>query len=299
MNDTRSETCSRVADEVPATPVDPEPLLRRGYRRMARTAVAGAVGIACAIVIAVGGVGLIRSSAPTTIPADEGQPTEPPVTVTGETPARGPARVWIRRTDLRRGCASDRSRRGRTRRSASSPPSPSPSRQDGTTRGTRAACSTCGPRGGRTGTRSGRSTHLRGGNQPGACTSSALPDPAMGRIDATVGTSAIELATWVASHPAIVAGAPSPVEVGGLTGYQLDVSLADTWRELSRRAESGVAVRRYLPQGSEQISGTRHEAADPARSAGRRERADRDRRDAGRCRDAGRGLVRVRPGLRS
>lgn len=50
-------------------------------------------------------------------------------------------------------------------------------------------------------------------------------------VDATVGTSAIELATCVANHPAIVAGAPSPVEVGGLTGYQLDVSLADTWRE--------------------------------------------------------------------
>ena len=53
MNDTEvRDLPARVADEVPATPVDPEPLLRRGYRRMARTAVAGAVGIACAIVIA-------------------------------------------------------------------------------------------------------------------------------------------------------------------------------------------------------------------------------------------------------
>ena len=33
----------------------------------------------------------------------------------------------------------------------------------------------------------------------------------------------------MANHPAIAAEAPSPVEVGGLTGYQLDVSLADTW----------------------------------------------------------------------
>ena len=57
------------------------------------------------------------------------------------------------------------------------------------------------------------------------------PRPDEGCVDATVGTSAIELATWVANHPAIVAGAPLPVEVGGLTGYQLDVSLADTWRE--------------------------------------------------------------------
>ena len=78
MNDTDlRDLLARVADEVPATPVDPEPLLRRGYRRIARTAVAGAVGIACAIVVAVGGVGLIRSSAPT--PADQGRRTEPPL----------------------------------------------------------------------------------------------------------------------------------------------------------------------------------------------------------------------------
>src|SRR5918996_1253542 len=57
------------------------------------------------------------------------------------------------------------------------------------------------------------------------------PRPEGGCVDATVSTSAIELATWVANHPAIAAGAPSPVEVGGVTGYQLDVSLADTWRE--------------------------------------------------------------------
>ena len=42
-NDVRN-LLTRVADEVPRTPVDPEPPLRRGYRRMARTAVAGAVG---------------------------------------------------------------------------------------------------------------------------------------------------------------------------------------------------------------------------------------------------------------
>ena len=76
-----------------------------------------------------------------------------------------------------------------------------------------------------------RSTHLPGFDQPGAARPSAIPDPSDGCVDATVGTSAIELATWVANHPAIAAGAPSPVEVGGLTGYQLDVSLADTWRE--------------------------------------------------------------------
>lgn len=82
MNDTDvRDLLARVADEVPATPADPEPLVRRGYRRMARTAVAGALGVACAIALVVGSVGLIRSNTPTTMPADEGQPTEPsPVT---------------------------------------------------------------------------------------------------------------------------------------------------------------------------------------------------------------------------
>ncbi len=46
---------TRVADEVPPTFVDPEPLLQRGYRRMARTAAVGALGIACAAAIVVGG----------------------------------------------------------------------------------------------------------------------------------------------------------------------------------------------------------------------------------------------------
>ena len=49
-------------------------------------------------------------------------------------------------------------------------------------------------------------------------------------VYATVGTSAIEVATWVAAHPGIAAGPPSPVEIGGLSGYQLDVSIADTWQ---------------------------------------------------------------------
>ena len=76
MNDTDvRDLLSRVADEVPPTLVDPEPLLRRGYRRMARTAIAGAIGIAFAIVLVVGGVGLVRSTPPTTMPADDGQPT--------------------------------------------------------------------------------------------------------------------------------------------------------------------------------------------------------------------------------
>jgi hypothetical protein len=49
-------------------------------------------------------------------------------------------------------------------------------------------------------------------------------------VYATVGTSAIEVATWVAAHPGIAEGAPSPVEIGGLSGYQLDVSIAEKWQ---------------------------------------------------------------------
>jgi hypothetical protein len=35
----------------------------------------------------------------------------------------------------------------------------------------------------------------------------------------------------VANHPAIATEGPSSVQVARLTGYQLDVSLADTWRQ--------------------------------------------------------------------
>jgi hypothetical protein len=223
MNDTDvRDLLTRIAAEVAATPVDPEPLLRRGYRRMAWTAAAGAVGIACAIVLVVGSVGLIRSSAPATIPGGEGQPTGLPGTTSGET------------TGASAGPCFD---------SQDGPPSQ--------------VC--LGPLG------EGTYTSLRfapaltftvpaGWNNPwderdafilwtpGWSPDNTLimepglhvrrdPRPDGGCVDATVGTSAIELTTWVANHPAIVAGAPSPVEVGGLTGHQLDVSLADTWRE--------------------------------------------------------------------
>lgn len=49
-------------------------------------------------------------------------------------------------------------------------------------------------------------------------------------VDAAAGTSALELATWVAAHPGIAANPPSPVEVGGLAGYKLDVSVAEAWK---------------------------------------------------------------------
>jgi len=233
MNDTEvRDLLARVADEVPATPVDPEPLLRRGYRRMARTAVAGAVGIACAIVIAVGGVGLIRSSAPTTIPADEGQPTEPPVTVTGETAGTwtgpcldsqdGPP-PWVCLGPLEEGTyTSQRFEPALTFTVPTGWNNPWD---------TRGVFDLWTP-GWSDGYEDPDDPLIYvGGNQPGGLHVVRAPRPGDGCVDATVGTSAIELATWVANHPAIVAGAPSPVEVGGLTGYQLDVSLADTWRE--------------------------------------------------------------------
>jgi hypothetical protein len=227
MNDTDvRDLLARVADEVPAAPVDPEPLLRRGYRRMARTAVAGAVGIACAIVVVVGGLGLIRTSAPTTIPGDEGQPTEPPETVTDET-----AGTWIGCSDSQDGpppwgCfgpldeGTYTSRRFEPALTFTVPagwnnPWDTQDAFDLWTPGWRQ-----------------ESTLF---DQPGLTVRhDPRPDENDGcspYVEATDGASAIELARWVENHPAIATGVPSPVEVGGLTGYQLDVSLANTWRE--------------------------------------------------------------------
>jgi hypothetical protein len=224
MNDTDvRDLLSRVADEVPATPVDPVLLLRRGYRRMTRTAVAGAVGIACAIVVAVGGVGLVRSSAPTTIPADRGeQPTEPPSAVTGETTGTwtgpcldsqdGPP-PWVCLGPLDEGTYM--SQRFEPALTFTVPPGWNNPWD----------------------TRSGFRLWTPGWD-PGTTLFDYAgvwvrrdPRPAEGCVDPKVGTSAIDVATWVANHPAIAAGAPSPVEVGGLSGYQLDLSLADTWRK--------------------------------------------------------------------
>jgi len=229
MNDTDvRDLLARVADEVPATPVDPEPLLRRGYRRMARTAVAGALGIACAIALVVGGVGLIRSSAPTTIPAGEGQPTEP--TTTGETTGTwtgpcldsqdGPP-PWVCLGPLDEGTYTSQ-----RFEPALTFTVPAGWNNPWDTRGAFGLW------------RPGWSDGWDDPNDPTIYQIDHAglhvrrdPRPEGGCVDATVGTSAIELATWVANHPAIATEAPSPVEVGGLTGYQLDVSLADTWRE--------------------------------------------------------------------
>jgi hypothetical protein len=252
MNDTDiRDLLARVADEVPATPVDPEPPLRRGYRRMARTAVAGAVGIAAAVALVVGGVGLIRSSAPTTTPTDEGQPTGPPETVTGETTGTWtgpcadsqdgpPGQVCL-------GPLEEGTYTSRRFEPALAFTVPAGWNNVWDTRGGfRLWAPGWSDNGADQGTdcRSGPSPCGYLFDQPGL---SVRRDPrpdegCVDAVDTTVGTSAIELATWVANHPAIATEPPSPVEVGGLSGYQLDVSLADTWQKSCRERAPGAAV---------------------------------------------------------
>lgn len=249
MNDTDvRELLARVADEVPTTPVDPEPLLRRGYRRMGRTAIAGAFGIAFAIVLVVGGLGLIRSSAPTAIPADQGQSTGPPETVTGETTGTyngpcmdsqdgPPGQVCLGPLDEGT-YTSQRFEPALTftipagwnnvwdSRGAFGLWAPGWS-DDGADQGSDCRndpipCGYLFDQPGMDVVRDPRPIWLERTGTDEGC---------MPRADAKVGTSALDVATWVANHPAIAMEGPSPVEVAGLTGYLLDVSLADTWRE--------------------------------------------------------------------
>ncbi len=231
MNDTDvRDLLARVADEVPATPVDPQPLLRRGYRRMARTAVTGTLVIACAIALVAGGVGLIPSGAPTTIPADDGQRTEAPWTGPCMDSQDGPP-PSVCLGPLGEG----------TYTSQRFEPSLTFTVPAGWNNpwDTRGAFSLWTP--GWSGGTADQGTDCRSGpspcgyhfDQPGlSVRRDPRPDQGCSAYaDATTGSSAIEVATWVANHPAIATGAPSPVEVAGLTGYLLDVSLADTWRE--------------------------------------------------------------------
>jgi hypothetical protein len=53
-----------------------------------------------------------------------------------------------------------------------------------------------------------------------SCSTEPAPD---------TGTSAAELAAYVAAHPALEATEPAPVEVGTLTGTMVDVRLRDDW----------------------------------------------------------------------
>ena len=82
MNDTDvRDLLARVADEVPAAPLDPEPLLRRGYGRMARTAVAVALAAAAIAVATVAGFDAIWSAP---IPADRPTPSPGILRTNGE-----------------------------------------------------------------------------------------------------------------------------------------------------------------------------------------------------------------------
>jgi len=234
MNDTDvRDLLFRVADEVPAAPVDPEPLLRRGFRRMARTAVAGALGIACAVVVVVGGVGLIRSSAPTTIPGDEGQPTEPPETMTGETNGTTnatcadsqdgpPPRVCF-------GPLDEGTYTSQRFEPALTFTVPAGWNNPWDTRGSFELWTP------------GWSDGWKDPDDPGIYLFDH-PELTLHRdvraregcsdaVDAAAGTSALELTTLVSDHPGIATGGPSPVEIGGLAGYQLDVSVAKTWQK--------------------------------------------------------------------
>jgi hypothetical protein len=243
MNDTDvRDLLARIADEVPATPVDPEPLLRRGYRRMARTAVAGAVGIACAIVVAVGGVGQIRSSGPTTIPADEGQPSRPPTTGNGETTDASNATCFHFRVCF--GPLGEGTYTSQLFEPALTFTVPVGWNNPYDTRGSFDLWTPGWSDGwddpddlgiyyfDHPGLSLFRDVRPREGCSWSSRRIPGIPQtpPSSDGVYATVGTSAIEVATWVAAHPGIATGAPSPVEVGGLSGYQLDVSIAETWQ---------------------------------------------------------------------
>jgi basic membrane protein A len=51
------------------------------------------------------------------------------------------------------------------------------------------------------------------------------------RPQAGVGTSASDLANWLTTIPALDTSAPAPVELGGVSGYVVDVRLSDGWTE--------------------------------------------------------------------
>jgi hypothetical protein len=74
-------------------------------------------------------------------------------------------------------------------------------------------------------------------------------------VNAAAGTSALKLATWVSDHPGIATGEPSPVEMGGLTGYQLDVSIAEKWPKSSCPGMEGFVTVEPV-EGASLVEGT-------------------------------------------
>jgi hypothetical protein len=58
----------------------------------------------------------------------------------------------------------------------------------------------------------------------------AMQDPACTtKPDAGVQSDARALAGWVAARPGLTATAPEPVTIGGLSGYEVEASIKDTW----------------------------------------------------------------------
>jgi hypothetical protein len=49
------------------------------------------------------------------------------------------------------------------------------------------------------------------------------------RTDPSVGLAAAALTNWLVGHPALDAGSPAPVALGGLKGFALDHVLASGW----------------------------------------------------------------------
>jgi basic membrane lipoprotein Med (substrate-binding protein (PBP1-ABC) superfamily)/DNA-binding SARP family transcriptional activator len=60
--------------------------------------------------------------------------------------------------------------------------------------------------------------------------------------DPDVRSDAAAIAGWLAEHPGLMGGPPDPVEVGGLTGYSLDLAVVDGWTGTCPIFDSGPAV---------------------------------------------------------
>jgi hypothetical protein len=58
------------------------------------------------------------------------------------------------------------------------------------------------------------------GSQDLACTTAQEPG---------VGTAALAIVTWARSLPGLVTSTPRPVTIGGLTGIEIDLAIADGW----------------------------------------------------------------------
>lgn len=76
-----------------------------------------------------------------------------------------------------------------------------------------------------------------------------------------IGTSAKELTSWIAGLPGLVASAPAPETIGGLTGYVVDVGIREGWTASCSFANGsptvpllvGAAGYRWVVVGSERL----------------------------------------------